>query len=234
MVSLRCLLRRPVSLFQVVAFYGMFVLMMACDGFVPQARHNHNDEDAVSEGESLDFTPEPGLYMRGAYISIAWPLGSSENPADWYGDDGDRSSGGNIKCACGTINSHSGAEYYARDLNRNDKLDMGKKLYAGISGRVVVAKEQSGYGYTVVIYDESRHVALRYAHMQSSLAVRYGQQVSARQFIGYLGDSGNAKGIPHVHLVAFENLDHFYSNGDPVIPTLCDSDFYSLAIYFYC
>lgn len=176
---------------------------------------------------------EPGSYKRGAYISIAWPMGPGEAPSDWTGDTGHRTSGASGSYCGGTRSwTHSGADYYARDLNQSGWDDYKKKVYAGFHGRVVRARDMGdGYGKTVVIYDASRHVAIRYSHLYS-IAVSKGQWVNIRQYIGRLGNSGNSTG-PHLHLCAYENIDHFDDDGYPVIPNLCDSEYYCCAVYFF-
>lgn len=180
---------------------------------------------------TTDKAAQEPQYVPGAYLSIAWPF-PGESPGLWYGDEGDRS-GGVAGSYCGGTrnNTHSGAETYARDLNRNDETDAGRDVCAGFTGKVVVAGDRGdGYGICVVIYDASRRVAVRYAHLQSA-AVSYGQTVSIRQRIGKVGRTGNVTG-PHLHLAAYENINDNY--GNPIIPTLCDSDYYACAIYFFC
>lgn len=173
----------------------------------------------------------PGTLSIGSWMSIAWPFGS-DGPNNWSGDEGERTGGASGWFCGGTRNNtHSGADYYARDLNRNDGRDEGKPIYAGISGKVVIARYDGGYGNTVVIYDATRRQAIRYAHL-AAMAVYAGQYVSLRQYIGTVGRTGFVSG-PHLHLAGYTNIDHFYKNGDPVIPTLCDSDYYACAVYFF-
>lgn len=168
--------------------------------------------------------------VRGAYMGIASPIGPGEDPDDWRGMTGVRTGGGTIY-ACGhTVNSHTGADYYARDISRYSGTTLGKKVYAGFSGLVVKVGSGYGQGYQVVIYDATRHVAIRYAHLMS-YTVHKGQYVSVRQYIGKIG---NTDAGPHLHLVGYENIDHFDAEGYPVIPTLCDSEHYCCILYFYC
>ncbi|MFA5107175.1 MAG: M23 family metallopeptidase [Patescibacteria group bacterium] len=195
-------------------------------------------EGAVSNPSPEEISDDlsSGMPMvRGAYMGIASPIGPGEDPDDWRGMSGIRTGGGTID-ACGqTMNSHQGADYYARDISRIDgtTLDehgVGRKVYAGFNGTVVKVGSGYGQGLQVVIYDPARHVALRYAHLQST-AVQKGQYVTARQ---YLGRIGNTSSGPHLHLVGYENIDHFDANGDPVIPTLCDSEYYACIVFFFC
>ena len=171
-------------------------------------------------------TNNPGICVIGASMTVAWPF-LNDDMANWTGDEGTRTSGG-WGYYCGSYRwSHSGAEYYARDLNRSGG-DYGRNVYAGFAGEVILAGSDGCYGNCVVIYDEGRHVALRYAHL-SSIGVSVGNMISARNYIGKVGDSGCATGS-HLHIVGYENINDNY--GNPIIPTVCDSDFFSCIIYF--
>ncbi len=186
----------------------------------------HQDNQVPSGGKDREVTPI--VTSIGAYMTIAWPF-LNDSPDNWTGDEGTRTDGA-WGYYCGSNRySHSGADYYARDLNRTGG-DYGRNIYAGFAGEVVVAGWDGGYGYSVVIYYESRHVAIRYAHL-SSVGVSVGNNVSIRQYIGQVGDSGGADGS-HLHLVGYENINDNY--GNPIIPTLCDSDYYSCILYFMC
>ena len=179
------------------------------------------------------------MYRPSAAIGIAWPFGRWDNPNDWVGWQGD-SYGGVSGSFCGghRNHTHSGADLKARDLSRSGCN--GVRIYAGFTGKVVQVYKRcenkksscnGGYGNTVVIYDVNRHVAIRYSHL-SYVAVRKGQRVRRGQYLGKVGKSGNITG-PHLHLAAYENIDHFDSQGYPVIPTLCDSEWYCCRVYFY-
>ncbi len=192
--------------------------------------------ETVMEPEVEDsgfFPPQPQVI--GAWLSVAWPLGP-ENPNNWTGWQESRTSGASGSFCGGTRSwTHSGADYMARDLNKSGWSDYGKNVYAGINGRVVQAISPNewnhGYGGTVVVYDHSRRVALRFSHL-SEVAVSHNQIVTFRTRIGKVGNSGNSTG-PHLHPAAYENIDNFNGN-DPVIPTLCDSEWYTCGTYFYC
>lgn len=189
---------------------------------------------SCSDGISTE--PDPGngddlvQEYASATMTIAWPMGSGENPNNWSGDEGTRTSGDWAATGCGWRYTHSGADVQARDLNRNDGNDYGKAVVAGFDGKVVRARSDGGYGNTVVIYDAGRHVAVRYAHL-SSIGVREGQFVRMRDYLGNLGNTGKVTG-PHLHVVGYENIND--NNGNPIIPNLCDSEFYACTIYFMC
>jgi len=84
----------------------------------------------------------------------------------------------------------------------------GTPIYAAGAGVVICASWRGGYGYCVMIDHGGGRVTL-YGHM-SSIGVNEGQTVSARQFIGNVGSTGNSTG-PHCH---FE----LRINGEPVNP----------------
>lgn len=179
-------------------------------------------------GTAEEIVPEMSL---GGRMTVAWPMGSGQSMGNWSGDEGEKTSGGWASFCGRTGYTHSGADHYARDLNRNGGSDEGLPVYAGFYGRVVDAADRGAYGKTVVIYDASRRVMLRYAHL-SSIGVSYGQWVSSRQYIGNVGHTGNTGGTSHLHVNGYENINHFAPNGDPIIPSMCDGDFYACAIYF--
>lgn len=183
-----------------------------------------------------DHEPSLPTQKIGASMAIAWPFGTAQDPDDWYGVNGTRTSGAYIyiRCYGRKAYTHSGADVYARDLSREGD-EIGTPIYAGFTGLIVMAGDYGdGYGNQVVIYDHSRRVAIRYAHL-SRVGVSVGQTVSIRQYIGKLGCTGTCFGT-HLHLVGYENIDHFRDNDPtrPVIPTLCDSDYYAVIVFFIC
>ncbi|MBI5037566.1 MAG: M23 family metallopeptidase [Candidatus Kerfeldbacteria bacterium] len=179
--------------------------------------------DSTRKGEI-----EPTAASIGGRLSVKWPLGVS--PSGWTGVDGDRT---------GTSSYHRGAEYYARDLAHPSYTRV--SIHAGISGQVVKVYKtcaninsacNGGYGNEVVVYDWSRHVAVRYAHLSFvALDVNLGTWVSVGRYLGAMGTSGRSSG-PHLHIVSFENIDHF-SGGWPIIPTPNDDMYYACITAFY-
>jgi len=139
--------------------------------------------------------------------------GSDDDAAD----DGAGSGGGSgsfIRPVPGRITSSYGYRihpiYGTRKLHAG--VDMtassGTPIKAADSGRIILASWYGGYGNAVII-DHGDGLATLYAH-QSSLAVSYGDRVSAGEVIGYVGNTGLSTGA-HLH---FE----VRVNGSPVDP----------------
>lgn len=88
--------------------------------------------------------------------------------------------------------------------------DIKTPVYATADGRVVSARWESGYGYTVEI-DHGYGYRTRYAHLyKNAFKVRPGQQVVRGELIALSGNSGKSTG-PHLH---YEVL----LNGRPMNP----------------
>ena len=85
----------------------------------------------------------------------------------------------------------------------------GREVGAAQTGRVVQAGEEGGYGLTVVV-EHRPGIQTRYAHL-SSILVKPGEQVAARQAIGRAGQTGRATGT-HVHFEVTQD-------GKPVDPS---------------
>jgi murein DD-endopeptidase MepM/ murein hydrolase activator NlpD len=78
----------------------------------------------------------------------------------------------------------------------------GREVPAAAGGRVVVAREEAGYGLTVVV-DHGNGVTTRYGHL-SAAEVAAGDEVAAGQNIGRVGSSGRSTG-PHLHFEVRQN-----------------------------
>ena len=100
---------------------------------------------------------------------------------------------------------HVNSDKYAQDWNYGGASDdLGKNLYAAISGTVIYAGyHNSEYGNQVIIYDYNRKLALRYSHMQS-YDVSVNSAVSAGDFIGKVGNSGTK--YVHLHLSLHKDI----------------------------
>jgi murein DD-endopeptidase MepM/ murein hydrolase activator NlpD len=72
----------------------------------------------------------------------------------------------------------------------------GQQVPAAADGRVLIAREQGGYGLTVVV-EHADGFQTRYAHL-SALSVSEGETVAEQQTVGLAGRTGRATGT-HVH-----------------------------------
>ena len=92
------------------------------------------------------------------------------------------------------------------------------KLVAMNSGTVRVNSHSLGGRQVYVFGDDG--VTYYYAHMANwASGLRTGQRVSKGQLIGYVGDSGNAAGTPHLHLGMIAG--GVYVNPYPTVRPVC-------------
>lgn len=97
----------------------------------------------------------------------------------------------NRKADDGTDDPHLGIDYAAHDI-------MFKSVVAVLDGKIAgIKNEPAGYGLYVDV-DHGDNVVTRYAHLDSTTGLKAGDQVDKGTVIGYVGESGNAKG-PHLH-----------------------------------
>ncbi len=80
--------------------------------------------------------------------------------------------------------------------------DIRTPIYATADGKVVSAKWESGYGWTIEL-DHGYGYRTRYAHLHS-FTVKKGQQVVRGEQIALSGNSGKSTG-PHLHYEVIEN-----------------------------
>lgn len=100
--------------------------------------------------------------------------------------------------------------------NRHDAIDifgpMGVRVVATTGGHVAKFWRVSGRnipglgttatgdgGYYVVLIDRNTGFYHYYSHLAGPSQLRPGSLVTAGQLVGYLGDSGRARGNPHLH-----------------------------------
>ena len=86
--------------------------------------------------------------------------------------------------------------YYRMHTGWDMSADSGDPISAAASGTVILAGWFGGYGNCVVV-DHGGGVTTLYAH-QTSVAVSYGDSVSAGDTVGYVGSTGLSTG-PHLH-----------------------------------
>ncbi|HEY3313955.1 MAG TPA: peptidoglycan DD-metalloendopeptidase family protein [Bacillota bacterium] len=149
-----------------------------------------------ASNELADFiranSNETGLATDRSQISLAWPVPPAR------------------------ITSPYGYRYHPilRTRRLHTGIDIaspsGTPIKAAESGRVMMARYNSVYGYMVMI-EHGAGVVTLYAHQQNRLQVKEGDLVKKGQLLGYVGSTGWSTG-PHLH---FE----VRVNGNPVSPT---------------
>ena len=125
------------------------------------------------------------------------PLG--QRPAYWRGDFSEIREGGL---------PHSAWDIFVVDKPRaTSRRYVGAAIVATVSGVVPLRVARTGTagagfserGGNFVWVDDGEGTLHYFAHMRDLPKVRSGERVVAGQLIGYLGDSGNARGRPHLH-----------------------------------
>lgn len=111
---------------------------------------------------------------------------------------------GHLSSGFGPRMVQCGTGYCSSGWHMGDDLayGCGTPIHAANSGTVIWAGPLGGYGNMVKI-DHGGGIGTGYGH-QSSIAVGYGQHVSAGQVIGYEGNTGNSFGC-HVHFEVYQN-----------------------------
>ena len=124
------------------------------------------------------------------------------------------------------IGLHTGDDGQAQDWARpSSSQTLGSTAFSAINGVVVKAGHSACYGNTVIVFDASTGIAIRYAHLLS-ISVAWQQQVKAGiDVIGKVGNSGSGEGCgswrPHLHISVYKS---FNPNAPrPTAPNLQDS-----------
>lgn len=102
----------------------------------------------------------------------------------------------------GTRRSYNGSTYDRFHTGTDFGGPPGSPIYAPADGRVVLVQTLNIYGLFTVI-DHGWGVYTAYAHQSESL-VQVGQQISAGEVIGKIGNSGRSSG-PHLHWEVWVN-----------------------------
>jgi hypothetical protein len=113
----------------------------------------------------------------------------------------------------------AGAKHKSLDIG----VPIGRNVYAVYSGRVNEARSYGGYGLNIGISHGVRDgVGLQshYAHL-SEINVEVGEDVTTGQIIGKSGDTGAAKGKPHLH---FQMADYEPESNDDWGPNWHSAD----------
>ena len=96
-----------------------------------------------------------------------------------------------VKRTNNTSGIHGAIDVYA---------DKGTPIVAPVAGKVLSTKQSKVGGYTARILGDDG-VVYYFAHMDGAAVVGAGQRVQAGHHVGYVGNSGNARGTtPHLHL----------------------------------
>lgn len=120
--------------------------------------------------------------------------------------------------------AHVGDDRYAQDWLLVGGDAQGRAVVAPLSGVVVQSDWTcSPYGKTVTIWDKTRRLAVRFAHLDR-LLVENGEAIVVGQQVGTVGRSGPApwcaaagfKGpsLPHLHIAVYRNV--LDPNGRPI------------------
>lgn len=109
-----------------------------------------------------------------------------------------------VRNASYTAGYHTGIDY---------GVPIGTPIVSPRSGRVIVAKYDSNYGYHVEIQNWMGTKVYLLAHM-SHLRVSTGQKVKRGQLVGLSGDTGNATG-PHLHAEQRHSPFGYYNTENP-------------------
>jgi len=124
-------------------------------------------------GNAAGGTAETTAESAFGYYNYRFPIRARHN----YGD------------GFGAGRNHQGQDVFAK---------CGKPLYAARGGRVQWNKWHGSAGWYVVIDLKGSGVDHMYAHLQKRSHLRKGARVRTGQFIGRIGDTGNASGC-HLH-----------------------------------
>lgn len=104
--------------------------------------------------------------------------------------------------AAGELTSGFGYRWGRQHSGIDIANDVGTRIRAARSGRVVYAGWYSGYGYTVMIEHDQGYTTL-YGHL-SEISVQNDQYIKGGQVIAYMGNTGNSTG-PHLHFEVIKN-----------------------------
>lgn len=152
---------------------------------------------------------------------LYWPFPNSQyqNPTTgtngWY-----------VTCSAGCVapgntDGHLGGDYYADDWNLSGTLDCGVSFLSPLTGTVIFVGGDpiSGYGYNIVVQSSNdSNFAFRIAHL-NSISVSNGQNVSAGQKLGEIGNTGLSQGC-HAHCVLYKNITNIYSGSQTALQRL--------------
>ena len=161
--------------------------------------------------------PPQGTFQPNAYLKLCDGMGVSNSPPA----DGERwilnykpvilvgevvlvTAPANDVCLASGFGPRAGRPHNGIDLTSRPP----GMIYAAAPGRVIEARNSSGYGLQVLL-DHGKGVYTRYAHLDSfDAGLQLGSSIGFGQPVGMMGATGNAEG-PHLH---YEVLTGNYDN----------------------
>lgn len=142
-------------------------------------------------GTTSSSSGSGGSYNGG---QMAWPLPGHKSVSSNYGPR---------NCPFHGRETHSGIDLPA---------PAGTSIVAAAAGTVVLAGSNGSYGNCVII-SHGKSVWTLYGH-QSSILVKKGQKVSAKQKIGKVGSTGNSTGN-HLHFEVRKGANSYSNHTSP-------------------
>lgn len=140
---------------------------------------------------------------------VVWPVPASKRVTQLYGNNG-----------------HEGMDIGGSTIGKP-----GDKIVAIMDGTVCRSEWSSSYGWVVYITSNDtfngKYVKSIYGHMHKRPVVEKGQQVSAGDKVGIMGNTGDSNGI-HLHIFTgtFDNKDLTMNKGTWIDPMTYLKDAY--------
>lgn len=92
------------------------------------------------------------------------------------------------------------------DYGKNRQHDLGQPLFAQADGTVVrIAVHHNAGTYVEIDYGDYTMVYVHMVHDSVPAEIQVGTRLTAGQFFGQIGDTGNASGFAHLHLESFDS-----------------------------
>lgn len=164
-----------------------------------------------------DFQRKNGLYVDGiAGINTYNKLNNSPSPSNKY----------RYPVNYINITQYYSSKHMAIDLGWSSKYyGSNQNIYACFDGTITINSYASDAGYYVAIRHDNGDIS-RYMHLREKSRVKVGQRVSKGEHIGYMGDTGNARGN-HLHFDLTRNgsrvnpIDYLYVYSNQIVSDSC-------------
>ena len=161
--------------------------------------------------------PPQGPFQPNAFLRLCPGMGVSNAPAHdserWIVDYKPVILVGQVVIATAPVNDVClSSGFGLRGSRMHEGIDLTSRpasmIYTAAPGRVIEARESSGYGLQVLI-DHGHGVYTRYAHLEYfDAGIQLGSSIGFGQPVGMMGATGNAEAV-HLH---FELLTGNYDN----------------------